>query len=38
VIPGAGLLIINGMGHDMPKGVWAEIVDAISKHAVQANV
>lgn len=38
VIPGARLLIINGMGHDMPKGVWAEIVDAISKHAVQANV
>jgi len=38
VIPGARLCIINGMGHDMPKGVWAEIVDAISKHAVQANV
>jgi pimeloyl-ACP methyl ester carboxylesterase len=37
-IPGARLFIINGMGHDMPKGVWAEIVDAISKHAVQANV
>jgi pimeloyl-ACP methyl ester carboxylesterase len=38
VTPGARLFIINGMGHDMPKGVWAEIVDAISKHAVQANV
>ena len=38
VIPGARLLIINGMGHDMPKGVWVEMVDAISKHAVQANV
>jgi pimeloyl-ACP methyl ester carboxylesterase len=38
VIPGARLLIINGMGHDMPKGVWVEIADAISKHAVQANV
>jgi pimeloyl-ACP methyl ester carboxylesterase len=37
VIPGAKLFIINGMGHDMPKGVWAEIVDAISKHAVQTN-
>lgn len=33
VIPGANLLIINGMGHDMPKGVWAEIAAAISKHA-----
>ncbi|MCX5829992.1 MAG: alpha/beta fold hydrolase [Deltaproteobacteria bacterium] len=38
VIPGARLFIINGMGHDMPKGVWAEIVDAIFKHAVQANI
>jgi pimeloyl-ACP methyl ester carboxylesterase len=38
VIPGARLLIIHGMGHDMPKGVWAEMEDAISKHAVQANV
>jgi pimeloyl-ACP methyl ester carboxylesterase len=38
VIPGARLLIINGMGHDMPKGVWVEMVDAISKHAVQADV
>ena len=37
-IPGASLLIIDGMGHDMPKGVWAGIVDAISKHAVQAHV
>ncbi len=24
VIPGASLLIIDGMGHDMPKGVWVE--------------
>jgi len=32
VIPGARLFIINGMGHDMPKEVWAEIVDAISDH------
>jgi pimeloyl-ACP methyl ester carboxylesterase len=31
VISGARLLIINGMGHDMPKGVWAEIVEAISQ-------
>jgi pimeloyl-ACP methyl ester carboxylesterase len=38
VIPGARLFIIDGMGHDMPKGVWVEIVDAISENAVQANV
>ncbi len=30
VIPGASLLIIDGMGHDMPKGVWVEIADAVS--------
>ena len=38
IIPGARLLIINGMGHDMPKGVWAEIVSAISNHTMHANV
>ena len=38
VIPGARLVIIDGMGHDMPKGVWAEIVTAISQHSKQTNV
>jgi len=38
VIPGASLLIINGMGHDMPKKVWSEIADAISHHTAQAKV
>ncbi|GAB6269482.1 MAG: alpha/beta hydrolase [Smithella sp.] len=38
VIPGAKLLIIDGMGHDMPKGVWAQMVDAISENAVQSSV
>jgi pimeloyl-ACP methyl ester carboxylesterase len=38
VIPGARLLIINGMGHDIPKVVWAEIVSAISQHAKQAKI
>jgi len=37
VIPGASLLIIDGMGHDMPKGVWAKIVTAISQHSKQTN-
>lgn len=32
VIPGANLLIIDGMGHDLPTGVWLEIVTAISSH------
>lgn len=37
MIPGASLLIINGMGHDMPTGVWAEIINAVASHAVQVN-
>ncbi|NPU85922.1 MAG: alpha/beta fold hydrolase [Syntrophaceae bacterium] len=37
VIPGARLLIVNGMGHDMPKGVWAEIAEAISRHSNQTD-
>ena len=38
VIPEARLFIINGMGHDMPKGIWVKIVTAISQHTMQANV
>lgn len=37
-IPGASLMIIDGMGHDMPKGVWSQIAEAVSNHASQANV
>ncbi|MES9996418.1 alpha/beta fold hydrolase [Desulfovibrio aminophilus] len=37
VIPGAQLLVIDGMGHDMPKGVWAEIAAAVSRHARQSG-
>lgn len=29
VIPNAKLLLIEGMGHDMPKGTWEQIVKAI---------
>jgi len=36
-IPGAKLLIVEGMGHDMPQGVWAQIVDAVAKHTAQAG-
>ena len=37
LIPGAKLLIIDGMGHDLPKEAWPEIIDAISNHTTQAN-
>ena len=31
-IPGAEILIIDGMGHSLPKDAWPQIVDAIAKH------
>ncbi|MBP2633665.1 MAG: alpha/beta hydrolase fold protein [Firmicutes bacterium] len=37
VIPGANLLIIEGMGHDLPTGSWSEIVTAISRHIKKAT-
>lgn len=35
-IPGAELLAIPGMGHDMPPAVWPAIVDAVEKVASRA--
>ncbi len=32
-VPGAALLEIEGMGHDLPRQVWPRLVDAIAKHA-----
>ena len=32
-IPGAELMVINGMGHDMPyRGAWVQIAEAIAEH------
>lgn len=36
-IPGASLLVIEGMGHDLPAGAWPCIVDAIGAHTVRAE-
>jgi len=36
-IPGAELLIIEGMGHDLPRGAWPRIIDAIDAHASKAS-
>jgi pimeloyl-ACP methyl ester carboxylesterase len=35
-IPGARLLVIEGMGHDLPRGTWPRIVDAIAEIAKAA--
>jgi pimeloyl-ACP methyl ester carboxylesterase len=36
-IPGARLLMIEGMGHDLPRGAWPRILDAIEEHARAAE-
>jgi pimeloyl-ACP methyl ester carboxylesterase len=36
-IPGARLLEIEGMGHDLPKRVWPEVADAIAELARSAS-
>jgi pimeloyl-ACP methyl ester carboxylesterase len=36
-VPGARLVEIEGMGHDLPKRVWPQVADAIAELARQAN-
>lgn len=36
-IPGARLVSIEGMGHDMPRAVWPRLIDAIAEHAARAD-
>jgi pimeloyl-ACP methyl ester carboxylesterase len=35
-IPGAELLLVPGMGHDLPQPLFGKLVDAISKHVEKA--
>ena len=35
-IPGSRLLEIRGMGHDLPRGAWPQIIDAIVENAARA--
>ena len=37
-IPGARLMLIEGMGHDLPRGAWPQIIGAITQTAERANV
>jgi pimeloyl-ACP methyl ester carboxylesterase len=38
VIPGAELILIEGMGHDLPHGgAWSQIVEAIATHTIKAT-
>jgi pimeloyl-ACP methyl ester carboxylesterase len=36
-IPGSELLIIEGMGHNLPEGAWSRIIEAITKNARKAS-
>jgi pimeloyl-ACP methyl ester carboxylesterase len=36
-IPDARLMMIEGMGHDLPRGVWPQIIDAVAEHARAAD-
>ncbi len=35
-VPDAELLVIPGMGHDLPRGLWPQVVDAIARLAERA--
>ena len=36
-IPGARLMIVDGMGHDLPEAAWPRLVEAIAGHAHAAD-
>jgi pimeloyl-ACP methyl ester carboxylesterase len=36
-IPGARLLLVDGMGHDLPRGAWPQILDGIEENARRAT-
>jgi len=36
-IPGARLVIIDGMGHDLPRGAWPRMLDEIEQNAARAG-
>jgi pimeloyl-ACP methyl ester carboxylesterase len=36
-IPGARLVTIKGMGHDLPRGAWPQLLDAIVSNAAHTT-
>jgi pimeloyl-ACP methyl ester carboxylesterase len=36
-IPGAKLMMVEGMGHDLPRAAWPQLIDAIATHALDAD-
>jgi len=37
LVPGAELLLIDGMGHDLPRDAWPRIIDAITELTTRAE-
>jgi pimeloyl-ACP methyl ester carboxylesterase len=37
VVPDAKLMMIDGMGHDLPPQLWPQLIDAITTHAAAAE-
>jgi pimeloyl-ACP methyl ester carboxylesterase len=35
-VPGARLMLVDGMGHDLPRALWPRILDAIEENAARA--
>jgi pimeloyl-ACP methyl ester carboxylesterase len=35
-VPGAELLVIDGMGHDLPPPLWSQVIEAVTRHAARA--
>lgn len=36
-VPDAELMIVDGMGHDLPRGAWPQIIDGIVRTATRAD-
>ena len=36
-IPGARLMPVEGMGHDLPRALWPRLIDAIAAHASDSD-
>jgi pimeloyl-ACP methyl ester carboxylesterase len=37
-VPGAELVVLDEMGHDLPEPLWPQIADAVAKVAARAAV
>lgn len=36
-VPGAELVVIDGMGHDLPRALWPDLTDRITAHIARAD-